>query len=543
MYVLMLILFKTEYKCAEKYMTHGLHAQQTYHTVSRKINTKTMKCALLLHIATLAILVIVPLTRGERCGTAKFSVKSSKGSRGCKLKVSVKVSLGRVFKEPLYAVHVGGRMVNAGSLRFSDITTPGKRRKVNGKKKKFQDFWILPATSGQNQMHFPCIRASSISNRGMFCYGDLKTVFFEIDNNCNSGRNTYTTSLETKVGDDVAFVIDTTGSMTEYIESVKESASQIIDLVATSTNNRIGIVQYQDPFVNVIQDFTNSKSVIKKAINRISVCCGGDKAENVFSGLKAAFDMSWRPGASRSVLLMGDAPAKDPEIQTGLTKALILSYANSINVVGDTTPSVRYGTNGSLSVLSEHQQRNTVINIGGVEGMNPLFMIAAGDSGETVSNFKTLADGTRGQTYQAKSSKTAVAKIRDALKDAMDKQEETPETPTPPTPPPTPTPSSKAAYSQCTGSVTPPTVSVICFRSASWKRRFEVHNSNDCLLGFQWTDNLSRHTGVRIIPPGTTSIAIISQGSTVWFTIRWLEPVSGLWKHDSHISSTCDKIY
>lgn len=135
--------------------------------------------------------------------------------------------------------------------------------------------------------------------------------------------------------------------------------------------------------------------------------------------------------------------------------------------------------------------------------------------------------------------------VQNALKDAMDEQQETPKTPEPPTSPPTrtPTPSPNGAASQCTGAVRPPIISIICFRSESWKRKFEAQNLNNCLLGFQWTDNLSRFTGVKIIPPGITSIPIIAQGNTVWVTIRWLDPLSGTWKDDSHISSRCDKTY
>jgi Ca2+-binding RTX toxin-like protein len=127
---------------------------------------------------------------------------------------------------------------------------------------------------------------------------------------------------------DIAFVIDTTGSMAPSIRGVKANASQIINAIFADGNKdgRIGVVGFKDntipgeasqvilPFTDQ-DDFEARKSAALTAINGISVYGGGDLPETSFDGLLVALNGSmgeWRFGAGvLRVILFTDAAAKD----------------------------------------------------------------------------------------------------------------------------------------------------------------------------------------------------------------------------------------
>ena len=106
---------------------------------------------------------------------------------------------------------------------------------------------------------------------------------------------------------DIAFVVDTTGSMYSSIESVKVAAVNLVnDISARTSAARFAVVDYRDfpertgdsgdyP-AKLDLDFTSSAATVDAAIGDLSLGYGGDWAETMFSGLNRAFDLSWRPG-------------------------------------------------------------------------------------------------------------------------------------------------------------------------------------------------------------------------------------------------------
>lgn len=143
---------------------------------------------------------------------------------------------------------------------------------------------------------------------------------------------------------DVAFVIDTTGSMGNQIANVKLFANSIV----TTTSARAGayrfaVVDYRDHPSNggavgdypsaLRLNFTDTPAAITAAINALSVGGGGDTPESVWSGINTALDLEWRPGVKKVVIQIGDAPAKNPEPVTGFTRATIAAKARSIDPV------------------------------------------------------------------------------------------------------------------------------------------------------------------------------------------------------------------
>ncbi|PKL41768.1 MAG: hypothetical protein CVV39_09070, partial [Planctomycetes bacterium HGW-Planctomycetes-1] len=102
---------------------------------------------------------------------------------------------------------------------------------------------------------------------------------------------------------DVVILIDTTGSMSGVLDSVKTAASDIVDRIAEKTSDyRIAVVDYRDypeaPYGDPDIDytfkdnleFTSSRIAVQNAINGITLGYGGDGPESVFSALMHCID-------------------------------------------------------------------------------------------------------------------------------------------------------------------------------------------------------------------------------------------------------------
>ncbi len=112
---------------------------------------------------------------------------------------------------------------------------------------------------------------------------------------------------------DLAFVLDTTGSMSEEIDAVKQTIKAVSDQLSNAqTDVRIGLVEYKDrsdclltrtfPFSSDLRGFSNS-------VRNISASGGGDMPEDMHKGLDAALDkLAWRGEATRMVVVIADAP-------------------------------------------------------------------------------------------------------------------------------------------------------------------------------------------------------------------------------------------
>ena len=137
---------------------------------------------------------------------------------------------------------------------------------------------------------------------------------------------------------DLAFVIDTTGSMGDDIYQVKRDMSNYLDDLRENglVNYRIAIVDYRDfasrsevsadyPY-NVHLDFTNDYDTIIDSINSLDLGDGGDYEETVCSALiDGLSELSWRSESGKAAILMGDAPALDPEAITNYTKDMAIN--------------------------------------------------------------------------------------------------------------------------------------------------------------------------------------------------------------------------
>ncbi len=116
---------------------------------------------------------------------------------------------------------------------------------------------------------------------------------------------------------DLCFMVDETGSMGPYIETVKQKILEIIHTIRVKelcSSLRIGLVGYRDhppedtSFITKIFAFNEDSDKIKEAIVSMYADGGGDGPEAVCDALFDITRLSWREKASKIVIWMGDAP-------------------------------------------------------------------------------------------------------------------------------------------------------------------------------------------------------------------------------------------
>jgi Mg-chelatase subunit ChlD len=116
-------------------------------------------------------------------------------------------------------------------------------------------------------------------------------------------------------GVDLVFVIDTTGSMSDKIESLLATCSQFADdFNALHLNQRIAVVSFVDLRVegDRIQNtsFTSSVEVTKKSLRNIPRNSGGgNEGESSLEALERALALPFRSDAVKAIVLITDEPA------------------------------------------------------------------------------------------------------------------------------------------------------------------------------------------------------------------------------------------
>ncbi|MCE9574888.1 MAG: VWA domain-containing protein, partial [Deltaproteobacteria bacterium] len=113
---------------------------------------------------------------------------------------------------------------------------------------------------------------------------------------------------------DLAFVLDTTGSMSEEIDAVKATIRTVAtQLAGSQTPVRIGLVEYKDRTdgqVTRVFPFSSQLDAFATDVAGLTADGGGDTPEDMQAGLTAAIDqLNWRDDAvARIVVVIADAP-------------------------------------------------------------------------------------------------------------------------------------------------------------------------------------------------------------------------------------------
>ena len=120
-------------------------------------------------------------------------------------------------------------------------------------------------------------------------------------------------------GLDVVFVVDATGTMGWVIDEVKDRLRDISTVIRSLVPiARFGVVAFRDKesgFVTRDQPLTYSTLKVQRFIDELRAEGGGDIYEAVDEGLRVAIEGSdWRMGARRIIILIGDYPPADEEM-------------------------------------------------------------------------------------------------------------------------------------------------------------------------------------------------------------------------------------
>lgn len=132
---------------------------------------------------------------------------------------------------------------------------------------------------------------------------------------------------------DLAFVLDTTGSMSGELAEAKNRVRQLSEALAAARPDetvRIGVVAYRDQgdaYVTQVSPLSEDVEISFEFLSRLRAQGGGDAPEDVLAGLEAALEeLDWSEGAERQAFLIGDAPAHldyadHPELDELLARA------------------------------------------------------------------------------------------------------------------------------------------------------------------------------------------------------------------------------
>ena len=113
---------------------------------------------------------------------------------------------------------------------------------------------------------------------------------------------------------DVAFILDTTGSMGEEIDAVRTTIAKVAkELGRQNFQVRLGLVEYKDrgdAFVTKIHPFSSSSERFLADVAKVTAGGGGDTPESVNEGLHAGLTgLEWgQDSVARFAFLIGDAP-------------------------------------------------------------------------------------------------------------------------------------------------------------------------------------------------------------------------------------------
>ena len=173
-------------------------------------------------------------------------------------------------------------------------------------------------------------------------------------------------------GVDLVFVIDTTGSMSDKIESLLATCSRFADdFNALHLNHRIAIVSFGDLRVpgDKIQNtaFTSDVEVTKKSLRHIPRNSGGgNQGESSLEALERALSLPFRPEAVKTIVLITDEPADQQRLRADdmigrLTERELLVFVASPPYKYYQRMALRNG--GQWYRISAHTRFNDLLNL------------------------------------------------------------------------------------------------------------------------------------------------------------------------------------
>jgi hypothetical protein len=228
------------------------------------------------------------------------------------------------------SVSAAGGYTNSASRRVTVPAGTSAMDEING---------LYLSITAVNAEEFPLIRAyclvtDPVTRRSVNGLNESNFVVHE--DGVHENPITVTVMSEGGIGDaaDIAVVFDVTGSMGSYITGMKNHCVAFAEsLGAAGINSRRGLVTFLDEDEEV-HNFTNEATEDKGWITGLYAHGGGDTPENALEGINRSFDLSWREGVQRIVIMITDAPYHQNNTYTTLNNAEVIRRMNDRGMIG-----------------------------------------------------------------------------------------------------------------------------------------------------------------------------------------------------------------
>ena len=168
-------------------------------------------------------------------------------------------------------------------------------------------------------------------------------------------------------GTDVVFVLDTTGSMSPYIDQMKTFIRNYSSKIK-EINGRVGLVVYRDAgdeyTAKKVSDLQSDTTDLLNQLDRVTVDGGGDDPEAALhASMVAMNEMKWQKGATKAIILLTDAGYHEPDKVDGSTLAAVAKRSLEIDPV-NIYPVVEKHLEGSYEDMASQTTGQVIVSGG-----------------------------------------------------------------------------------------------------------------------------------------------------------------------------------
>ena len=171
-------------------------------------------------------------------------------------------------------------------------------------------------------------------------------------------------------GLDVAFILDSTGSMSSTIDGAKQFAADMASTIR-GLRGRVALIEYRDAgdtFVAATRSgLDNDITGFQSALDDVTAAGGGDAPEAGLAALMQAFNsLDWRPGATKAAIVLTDAPFHNPDVATGVNVDQVVARSLEIDPV-NVYPVVPDYEQADYEDLAQRTSGRVIVNDGNAE--------------------------------------------------------------------------------------------------------------------------------------------------------------------------------
>ena len=168
-------------------------------------------------------------------------------------------------------------------------------------------------------------------------------------------------------GTDVVFVLDTTGSMSLYIDQMKTFIRNYSSKIK-EMNRRVGLVVYRDAgdeyTAKKLSDLQSDTTDMLGKLEDISIEGGDDDPEAALhASMVAMNEMKWQKGATKAIILLTDAGYHEPDKVDGSTLAAVAKRSLEIDPV-NIYPVVEKHLEGSYEDMASQTTGQVIVSGG-----------------------------------------------------------------------------------------------------------------------------------------------------------------------------------